>query len=104
MHKLNEIYFQTKSFEQQRALIHEFLNQGELAAHCSFIGLKDADFISQRISNEKCLFSETVSPKTTVKYFWTKKVIRMQFLFNLVQPYQPLPLLLAKGDTYLLRH
>ena len=63
MHKLNEIYFQTKSFEQQRALIHEFLNQGELAAHCSFIGMNDANFNLQCITNAKRLFSETLSQK-----------------------------------------
>ena len=39
------------------------MRRGEIADHCSLIGLKDADFNSQFISNAKRLFSETLSPK-----------------------------------------
>ena len=61
--KWNEIIVWIKSFEQTCILPNYFLNQGELAAHCSFIGTKDADFNLQCIPNAKRLFSETVSPK-----------------------------------------
>ena len=53
----------TNSFEQKCVFIHAFLNQGELAAQCSFIGINDEYFDSMCISNAKRLFSETVSPK-----------------------------------------
>ena len=44
-------------------MFHSFLNQGELASHCTFIGLNDAQFNLQCLSNVKCLFYETLSPK-----------------------------------------
>ena len=57
-------YFSTeKSFQQQCELLKTFLNKGGLSAHCSFIGLNDADFNSQCLSNAELLFYETLSPK-----------------------------------------
>ena len=55
-HKFNEIFFRTKPFEHQCVLLYPLLNQGELAAHCSFIGLNDANFNLHCLSNEKRLF------------------------------------------------
>ena len=52
-----------KKLEQQCVLINVLLNQGELAAHFSFIGMNDEDFNSQCLFNAKCLFYETSSPK-----------------------------------------
>ena len=52
-----------KSFGQHYVLINALLKQGELASHCSCIGLNDADFNSYWLSNEKRLYSETLSPK-----------------------------------------
>ena len=49
------------------------MNQGELAAHCPFIGLKCADFNSQCLSNAKYLFSETLSPKNHGQVSFDKK-------------------------------
>ena len=39
------------------------MNQSQLAAHCSFIGLNDADFNSWCLSNANNLFSKILSPK-----------------------------------------
>ena len=39
------------------------LNQGELVAHCTPIGMKDFGFYFQCISNSKRLFSKKISPK-----------------------------------------
>ena len=39
------------------------MNQGELDAHCLFIGMNDAGFNSRCLSNVKRLFSETLSSK-----------------------------------------
>ena len=55
-------YFSKNSFEQQCVLLHALLNQGELHAHCSFIGINDAYFHPQYLSRSKSLFSETLSP------------------------------------------
>ena len=52
-----------KKFEQECVLLNEFLYQGELSDQCSFIGMNDADFNAQCLSNAKILFSETLSPK-----------------------------------------
>ena len=52
-----------KEFEQQCVLINALLNQGELAPHCSFIGLNGADFNSWCLSNAKHIFYELSSTK-----------------------------------------
>ena len=71
--KSNETFFWTKSFEQQCVIIHALLNQGEAYAHCSFIGLNDAYFNSQCLSNEKRLFSENLLPKNHSQESFDKK-------------------------------
>ena len=63
MYKLNGICFGVNSFEQHIILLHSFLNQGEISAHCSLIGMKYSDFNYDFISNATGLFSETVPPK-----------------------------------------
>ena len=45
-----------KKCEQQCVLINAFLNQGKLAAHCSFIGLNYAYFNLQSLSNAERFF------------------------------------------------
>ena len=49
------------------------MNQGELSAHCSFIGMNDAYFNSHYLPNTKHLFSETVSPKNPCQVSFDKK-------------------------------
>ena len=61
-----------KSFEQQCVLIHEFLNQGDIAALFSFIGINDAYFNAQCLSNAQRLFSEILSPKKRWSMFWQR--------------------------------
>ena len=70
----------TKLFEQQCVLLHILLNQGELYSHSSFIGLNDADFNPQYISNAKCLFYETLSPKHYGQVSFDKKKYQDEFL------------------------
>ena len=57
----------TKLFEQQCVLLHILLNQGELYSHSSFIGLNDADFNVQCISNANVYFLKRYHQKITVK-------------------------------------
>ena len=74
--------FRKKAFEQQCVLLHAFLNRGELAAQFSFIGLNDANFNSQCLSNAKCLFYETLSPKKHGKVIFDKKGYQYAVLFS----------------------
>ena len=60
---MNEIFFQTNSFEQQFVLINILFSQVEIAVQCSSIDMNDEDFSSQCLSNAKNLYSETLSPK-----------------------------------------
>ena len=62
-----------KEFEQQCVILNAFLNQDELAAHCSFIVMNDADFNSWYLSNAKHLFSKTLSPKNHGEVSFDKK-------------------------------
>ena len=62
-----------KKFEQECVILNSFLNQGELSDQCSFIGLNDAEFYSQCLSNAKHLFSETLSPKNHGQVSFDKK-------------------------------
>ena len=39
-------------FEQQCVLLNSLLNQGELAYHCSYIGLNDVEINSSYLSSE----------------------------------------------------
>ena len=94
----------TNSFEQKCVFIHAFLNQVELAAQCSFIGINDEYFDSMCISNAKRLFSETVSPKIIVKYIWTEKVYSIYFLFRLLKLHLPLPQIPSQGNKYFLHN
>ena len=71
--KLNKIFFRTKSFKQQCVLLYAFLNQVEITAHCSFIGLNYSDFNSQCLSNVKHSFSEMLSPKNHSQVSFDKK-------------------------------
>ena len=57
------------------------MSQGELTAQFSLITLKEAYFYFKCMSNKKCLFSETVSPKHHSKVCPDKRVIRIHFLF-----------------------
>ena len=57
------IFFLINSCKQHCVIIYSFLNQDELATHCLLIGIKDADFNLQCISNAERLFSEMSSPK-----------------------------------------
>ena len=43
-----------KSFEQQCVILHILINQGEISAQCSFIGLNDEYFNSHLLSNAEC--------------------------------------------------
>ena len=61
-----------KSFKQYCLIIHELLNQGEIAAHCSFIGTNNADFNLHSLSNPRRLFSETISPKNHCQVSYDK--------------------------------
>ena len=61
-------FFRIKFFGHKCVIYHLFLNQVELAARCSFIGLKDDGFNPQCIYNKKYSFSETVPPKIMFKY------------------------------------
>ena len=69
----NEIIFLTKSFEHQCVIIHTFLNQGDLAAHCLFIGHNYSDFNSRCLSNAESLFYETLPPKNHSQVSFDKK-------------------------------
>ena len=71
--KINVILFWSKCFEQQCVLLNLFLNQGELAVHCSFIGINHAYFNSQFLFNAKQIFSETLSPKKRGQASFDKK-------------------------------
>ena len=52
-----------EKFEHQCVIINALLNQGELDTFCSFIFMNDKYFNSQCLSNEKRLYSKTLSPK-----------------------------------------
>ena len=80
------------------------MHLGELYAHCLFIGMNDEGFNSLFISNTKCLFSETVSPKNHGQVSFDKKIIRMNFLFNLLRLYEQLTQLLTQGNKYILQN
>ena len=73
VHKLNEIFFWTDSFEQQCVLLYSLLNQGEISSDCSFISMNNAYFNSHFIPNSKLLFSETSSPKNNGQVSFDKK-------------------------------
>ena len=90
-------YVLTKAFEQKCVLLHAFLNQGDISYHCSFIGINDADFNSQCLSNAKRLYSETLSPKKHGQLSFDKKFIRMQAWFHLLQHLLTLPQLFTLG-------
>ena len=64
--KSNEMFFRKKSLEQQCVPLNTLLIQGESYTQYFFTGLDYADLNSQCLSNEKHLFSETLSPKITV--------------------------------------
>ena len=72
------MFFQTEFFQKLCVLLNALLDQGEHSAHCSIIGPNDAHFNSQRLSNAKRLFSETLSPKNNSEVSFDKKVIRIQ--------------------------
>ena len=71
--KLNEIYFQKKSFEQQCVIPNALSNQDETSSNYSFIGLNDAYFNSRCFSNAIFLFSETLPPKHHGQVSFDKK-------------------------------
>ena len=52
------------------------MNHREVSAHFSFIGLDDKYFNLQCISNGKCLFSETLSPKNIGQVSFDKRIFQ----------------------------
>ena len=80
------------------------MKQVEVSAHFLFIGMNYADFRLQCLSNEKGLFSETLSPKHHDQVYFDKKVIRIQYWFHLLQHRLPFSKILTPGNKYLLCH
>ena len=61
-------------------MLNELLYQGELASHCSFIGLNYAAFNSQCLSNAKCLFYQKLAPKHHGQVNFDKKAYQYSVL------------------------
>ena len=77
------------------------MNQVELADHCSLIGLKYSGFNFWCISNVKCLFSETVSPKNNDQVCMDRKGYQDAFLVSFTKTPLSIVTYNQTGEKYL---